>query len=175
MLNMESTLVKTNPVKVIVLGMGNLLLKDEGIGVHIARALDKLSPPSGVELAVIDGGTLPDAPFSCEEVDKLIIIDAVRAGGEPGAIYRFRPEDITLDDKILTSLHQISLMENLWLMEQFGQKPGDVVIIGVEPEDINCGLELSAKLQERIPQIIKVALEEINRDYPDKPEKGEEK
>ena len=175
MLNMESTLVKTNPVKVTVLGMGNLLLKDEGIGVHVARALEKVSLPDEVELEITDGGTLPDAPFSCEEVDKLIVVDAVRAGGEPGAIYRFRPENITLDDKILTSLHQISLLENLRLMEQFGQKPGDVVIIGIEPEDISWGLELSAKLRERIPQIIKVALEEINLDYPDKPEKGEEK
>ncbi len=167
--------MKNNPVKVTVLGMGNLLLKDEGIGVHVAHALQGVAAPGGVELEVIDGGTLPDAPFSDEEVDKLIIIDAVRAGGEPGAIYRFRPQDITLDCKMLTSLHQISLLENLWLMEQSGQKPGDVVIIGVEPEDISWGLELSSKLKERLPQIIKVALAEINHDYPDKPEKGEEK
>jgi len=165
-------LVRTNPIKIVVLGMGNLLLKDEGIGVHVAHALQEISSPNNVELEVVVGGTLPDAPFSFEEVEKLIVVDAVQAGGEPGAIYRFHLEDIKLDDRILTSLHQVSLLENLRLMEGFGQKPKDVVIIGIEPEEMNLGLELSAKLQRQIPQIIKVVLEEIG-EYPDKPEKGE--
>ena len=153
--------------------MGNLLLKDEGIGVHIAHALQRTPSSGNVELEVIDGGTLPDAPLAFEEVDKLIVVDAVQAGGEPGEIYRFRPEDIRLDDRILTSLHQISLLENLWLMEQFRQKPKNVVIIGIEPEDMNWGLELSTKLQQRTPQIIRVVLEEVDSEHPDKPEKGE--
>ncbi len=156
--------MKDSPVKVAVLGMGNLLLKDEGIGVHVARALQGIAAPDGVELEVIDGGTLPDAPFVGEEVDKLIIIDAVQAGGEPGAIYRFHPPEVTLDDKVLTSLHQVSLLDNLWFMEQFGQKPGNVVIIGIEPEDMSWGLELSDRLNKRLPHIIKVALDEINHD-----------
>ena len=163
----------TKPVKIGILGMGNQLLKDEGIGVHIARALERTPSPGNVELEVIDGGTLPDAPLAFEDVDKLIVVDALQAGGEPGAVYRFRPEDIGPDDKILTSLHQISLLENLWLMEQFGQRPKDVVIIGIEPYDLNWGLELSEKLQERVPQIINVVLKEVGLDYPDKQEKGE--
>ena len=165
--------MRTNHSKVAVVGMGNLLLKDEGIGVHVAHALEGIPSPGNVELEVIDGGTLPDAPLSLEEFDKLIVVDAVQAGGEPGAIYRFHLEDIRLDDGTFTSLHQISLLENLWLMEQFGQKPKNVVIVGVEPEDMNWGLDLSAKLQKRTPQIIKVVLEEIGLEYPDKPEKGE--
>jgi len=166
-------IVGTKPVKITVLGMGNQLLKDEGIGVHIARALEGTASPSNVELEVIDGGTLPDAPLAFEDVDKLIVVDALQTGGEPGAVYRFRPEDIGLDDKILTSLHQISLLENLWLMEQFSRRPKNVVIIGIEPYDLNWGLELSEKLQERVPQIINVVLKEVGLDYPDKPEKGE--
>ena len=159
--------------KVVVLGMGNMLLKDEGIGVHVAHALQSVPSPDNVELEVVDGGTLPDAPLSFEEVEKLVIVDAVQGGGEPGAIYRFRPEEIKLEDKVFTSLHQISVLENLWLMKQFRQKPKDVVIIGVEPEDMSWGLELSAKLQQRIPQIIKLVLEEVDLDYPDDSEKGD--
>ncbi len=145
--------------RIVVLGMGNELLKDEGVGVHIARALRETPFPSNV--AVVDGGTLPDAPLSFEGVDKLIVVDAVRAGNEPGVIYRFRPEDIEQGGKVLTSLHQMSLLENLWLMERFSQKPGEVIIIGVEPEDMSLGLELSERLQERLPRIIEIVLEEI--------------
>ena len=170
----EESMVRRSPIKVTVLGMGNMLLRDEGIGVHIAHALQGTLAPSNIELEVVDGATLPDAPLSFEDVDKLIIVDAVQAGGESGSIYRFRPEDIKSDDRTLTSLHQISLVENLWLMEQMGQKPKKVVIIGIEPEDVNWGLELSVKLQRRIPQIIKVVSEEIGLEHSDVPEKGEE-
>jgi len=161
------------PAKVIVLGMGNLLLRDEGIGVHVTDALQSHPLPDNVNLEVIDGGTLPDAILSLDTADKLIVVDAVQTGGEPGAIYRFRPEDIDLDKVTITSLHQISLLENLWLMERFGDGPKNVVIIGVEPEDISWGLELSGKLQQRIPQIVRVVVEEIKSVSPDRPEKGE--
>ena len=163
----------THPAKVIVLGMGNLLLKDEGIGVHVANALQNLPVPDAVDLEVIDGGTLPDAVLSLDTADKLIVVDAVQTGGEAGAIYKFRPEDIDLDEVTITSLHQISLLENLWLLERFGDGPKDVVIIGVEPEDISWGLELSGKLQQRIPQIVRIVIEEINSTNPGEPEKGE--
>jgi len=164
--------INHNP-KVVVLGMGNILLKDEGIGVHVAHALQEAPSPADVEMEVLDGGTLPDAPLAFGEVDKLVVVDAVQGGGKPGAIYRFYPEDIRLDNDMLTSLHQMSLLENLWLMDKFSQKPKDVVIVGIEPEDMSCGLELSPKLQQRIPQIIKVVLEEAVLDYPDDSEKGD--
>ena len=163
----------THPAKVIVLGMGNLLLRDEGIGVHVANVLQGSPIPDNVSLEVIDGGTLPDAVLSLDTADKLIVVDAVQTGGEAGAIYRFHPEDIDLDEVTITSLHQISLLENLWLLERFGDGPKDVVIIGVEPEDISLGLELSGKLQQRIPQIVTTVIEEINSTNPGKPEKGE--
>lgn len=163
----------THPAKVIVLGMGNLLLRDEGIGVHVANAMQDVSVPDTVSLEVIDGGTLPDAVLSLDAADKLIVVDAVQTGGETGAIYRFHPEDIDLDEVTITSLHQISLLENLWLMERFGDGPKDIVIIGIEPEDISLGLELSGKLQQRIPQIVRIVMEEINSTNPGEPEKGE--
>jgi len=166
--------VRTNHAnKVTVIGVGNELLKDEGIGVHIARALQGTPSPGNVELEVIDGGTLPDVVLSLEEIDKLIVVDAVQAGGESGAIYRFRSEDLDLGNRTLTSLHEKSLLENLWLMEKFSKKPKDVVIIGIEPEDMDWGLELSAKLRQRIPRIIEVVLEEVCSKHPGKSEKGE--
>ena len=105
--------------------------------------------------------------------DKLIIVDAVKSGGEPGAIYRFCPEDISSDDRALTSLHQMSLLENLWLMERFGRKPEEIVIIGIEPEDMGLGLELSPGLQRMMPRIIEVVLRELEVGNTRNPEKGE--
>src|SRR4030043_287387 len=75
---------KTVPMKkVVILGIGNILLKDEGIGIHLVNALqDSLSPPN-IHLEVIDGGTSPEVFYQLGEMDKLIIIDAARGGGDP--------------------------------------------------------------------------------------------
>ena len=158
--------------RVVVLGVGNVLLRDEGIGVHVAEALEGTPSTGRVKLEVVDGGTLPEVPLSFEDVDKLIIVDAVKAGDEPGTVYRFRPEDVETENKGFSSLHQITLLDNLWLMERFSQRPEDVVIIGIEPENIDCGLELSARLQARLPRIIKIVLQEAGLGGPDQPEKG---
>jgi hydrogenase maturation protease len=145
-----------------VVGIGNVLLRDEGIGCHVAHALEEMPLP-GVE--VIDGGTCPDVLQFLEDVDKLVIVDAVRGGGTPGQIYRFHPHDITLEQQPLLSLHDMSLMDNLKLMQLW--RPDSIgideaVIIGVEPGDIGWGLELSSKLQEKMPQIIDAILSELN-------------
>ena len=154
-------MVRPKLKKVVVLGMGNLLLQDEGIGVHVAHAIVAAPSPDDVELEVVDSGTLPDT-IPNEGVNKLIVVDAVRAGGEPGAVYRFHPEDIEPENRYFTSLHQLNLLDNLWLMERFGKRPKETVIIGIEPEDIGWGLELSAKLKQCLPQVISTIMEEIN-------------
>lgn len=172
MLGEEQILATKRKHKVIVLGMGNLLLKDEGIGVHIAQAMQEMPSPEGIEMEVVDGGTLPDV-VPLEGVNKLVVVDAVKGGGEPGTIYRFHPDDIRTEYGLATSLHQVSLLENLWMMERFGYKPEEVIIIGVEPADIRLGLELSAGLQERISQIIDIVMNEVHAGLPDNPQKGE--
>jgi hydrogenase maturation protease len=147
--------------KTVVLGVGNELFKDEGVGVHAARILQAKLPPSGSNVEVIDGGTSPDIWSLIDGADKLIIVDAVRGGCEPGTIYRFTPQQIVADRGLITSVHQMGILENLSLMELVGGKPEETVIIGVEPADLEPGLELSAKLQERIPKIIQTVLGEI--------------
>ena len=173
MLDKEQTLTTKRMRKVVVLGMGNMLLKDEGIGVHIAQTMQELPSPDGIEMEVVDGGTLPDV-IPLEGVDKLIVVDAVKGGGEPGTIYRFHPDDIRTEYGINTSLHQVTLLENLWMMERFGHKPEEVIIIGVEPADISAGLELSTGLQERVPLIIDTVMNEVRNGLPDIPQKGVE-
>jgi hydrogenase maturation protease len=147
------------PPRTVVIGVGNLLLRDEGIGIHTVKALQEIGLPPDVKL--IDGGTAPDLIAYTRAGDKLIIIDAARAGGEPGAIYRFQPEDLASGKGVLTSAHEMGVVENLSLMTATGNEPRETVIIGIEPEEIDWGTELSAELQKRLPEIIEVVLKEI--------------
>jgi hydrogenase maturation protease len=150
-----------------VLGIGNVLLRDEGIGCHAVRALEGIPPP---DVKLIDGGTCPDVLHFLDGADKLIIVDAVKGGGTPGQIYRFHLEDITLEQKPFLSLHDVGLVDSLMLM-QLWHNIGEAVVIGVEPGEINWGLELSPELREKMPQIIDAILAELNNTNP----KGEMK
>jgi hydrogenase maturation protease len=145
--------------RVVIIGVGNLLLKDEGIGIHVIQALQEMELPEDVRL--IDGGTSPELWAYTRIGDKLIIIDAAKAGGAKGAVYRFKPEDITAEKGFLNSAHELGVIEALNLMTFAGNKPGDVVIIGIEPAEISPGLELSTVLRQKMPDIIKVVLREI--------------
>jgi hydrogenase maturation protease len=150
-----------------VVGIGNVLLRDEGIGCHVAHALERVPLP---EVEIIDGGTCPDALQLLENADKVVIVDAVKGGGRPGQIYRFRPEDVTLDQKRVLSLHDMSLVDSLKLTRLW-HNVGEAVIIGVEPRELSWGLELSPELQEKMPQILDAVLGELNNTNP----KGEMK
>ena len=141
-----------------VLGIGNVLLRDEGIGCHVAHALEEIPLP---DVKIIDGGTCPDLLQFLEDTDKLIIVDAVKGGGPPGQIYRFHLEDITLEQKPFLSLHDVGLVDNLMLMK-FWHSVDETVVIGVEPKQVDWGLELSPELQGKMPQIIDTILSELN-------------
>jgi len=146
--------------RTVVIGVGNLLLKDEGIGIHALRALQELDLPPGISL--IDGGTSPDLIAYTRAGDRMVIIDAAKGGGKPGTIYRYRPEDLAAGRGTLTSAHELGVVENLKLMALTGNEPRETVIIGVEPKEIDWGTELSPELKKRLPAIVKAVLREIN-------------
>jgi hydrogenase maturation protease len=139
------------PPRIVIIGVGNLLLMDEGIGIHAVKALQEIDLPPDIKL--IDGGTSPDLIAYTRAGDKIIIIDAARAGGEPGAIYCFKPEDLAEGKRSL-------VVENLNLMRLSGNAPREIVIIGIEPGKIEFGTELSSELEKRLPKIIEIVLKE---------------
>jgi hydrogenase maturation protease len=151
-----------SPSRIVVIGVGNLLLKDEGIGIHIIKSLQEFALPPDVRL--IDGGTSPDLIAYTRAGDKLIIVDAARAGGEPGTIYRFHPRDLAAEKGALTSAHELGVEQNLKLMSLMGHEPRETVIIGIEPREIDWGMELSPELQQKMPEIVKLVLREIGLD-----------
>jgi hydrogenase maturation protease len=151
-----------SPPRIVVVGVGNLLLKDEGIGIHVVKSLQDIDLPPDVQL--IDGGTSPDLIAYTRAGDKLIIVDAAKAGGEPGTIYRFQPGDLSGEEGTFVSAHELGLEHNLRLMSLTGNEPGEIIIIGVEPKEIEWGTELSAELLHRLPEIVKTVLGEIGID-----------
>jgi hydrogenase maturation protease len=157
----DTELKKNSPPRVVVIGVGNLLLKDEGIGIHAIKALQEINLPQGVK--IIDGGTAPDLIAHNEAEDKLIIIDAAKAGGEPGTIYRLQPRDLSEEGGEVISVHELGVAHNLRLMSLMGKEPGEIVIIGVEPKEIDWGTELSPDLQTKVPEIVRAILKEIDK------------
>lgn len=146
--------------KNLVLGIGNVLLKDEGIGVHVIRAMEGHRLPDNVTL--FDGGvTGIDLLEQIEEADRLIIVDAVEAGGQPGSIFRFKADEVeVMIDEHKTSLHQVDLFETLKIAKFLGSYP-ETIVIGVQPKDTTWGLEPTPEVASRIPQIVDLVLSEI--------------
>jgi len=147
------------PPRTLVIGVGNLLLKDEGIGVHLVRALQEAELADDITL--IDAGTAPDLIAYANAGDKLVIIDAAKGGGEPGTVYRLRPGDLTTPTGIAISAHELGVEQGLALLKLMGNEPGEIIIIGIEPQEIDFGTELSAQLQNRFPHILNTVLKEI--------------
>jgi hydrogenase maturation protease len=151
-------LEESSGMRRFVVGIGNILLRDEGIGCHVIHALEGIAL---ADVEIIDGGTCPEILQSIGDTDKLVIVDAVKGGGIPGQIYRFQPEDITLERKPLLSLHDMSLLDSLKLLQIY-HNIGEAVIIGIEPREIGWGLELSPELQEKMPRIIAAVVAELD-------------
>lgn len=146
----------------LILGVGNLLLRDEGVGVHVISALRDRELPDDVELW--DGGTASfDLLDTLAGRRQVIIIDAVRTGSEPGTIFRLTPEDISSSREQLTSLHQVGLLVTLNLAEHLlDSAPEEVVILGIEPKEIDWGLELSAEVEAVVPKVIELVMSELD-------------
>ncbi|MFH1062979.1 MAG: HyaD/HybD family hydrogenase maturation endopeptidase [Candidatus Omnitrophota bacterium] len=147
--------------KITVLGIGNLLLKDEGIGIHVIEALKKESLPDNVEL--VDGAAAGfDLLPIVEACDKLIVIDAIKTSEEPGAIYQFDPRQIDIKRDANVSLHDVDFFHVLEYAKKYKQLP-ETLMIGIVPQDIELSLELSETLKTKIPKIVCLVKQEIEK------------
>ncbi|OPJ60703.1 hydrogenase maturation protease [Clostridium chromiireducens] len=148
--------------KVTVLGIGNLLLKDDGIGIHVIDHLKELEYDSNYNVELIDGGTcILDLLDVFMQNERIIVLDSIKGGHEPGTIYKLTPEELGTYIKSTTSLHDVQVLDILRDAKYLGFDP-EVVIIGIEPEEITFDLELSPMIKGTIPKIIDVINEELN-------------
>ena len=144
----------------VVLGVGNELMRDDGVGVHVVRRLacEALEP----RVEAIEAGTaLADALDLVPEGAAVVALDAASGGGPPGSIYRFGLGDLAAERGV--SLHETSLPEAFALAEVAGAKFGEVVVLGVEPAEVKPGEGLSPTLEARLPVILEAVRREVSR------------
>lgn len=156
------TNTKKNKKELAVIGLGNLLLGDEGFGVHLVRYLRKHYSLKNTD--VIDGGTVG---FQLIEYfikyKNLIFIDAIKSEDEPGSIYRFNIEELPPNITFVSSIHEIGLGDILSHVKLMDESP-NVVVIGIVPLSVSPNQltqELSDFAKSRIETVCKFVLKEI--------------
>jgi len=157
---LTAMLKETDQPKIVILGIGNILLRDEGVGIHLVRMLDK-NDIDYDNLEIIDGGICPEIVSFIEDAYKLIIVDAIKGGKEPGTIYRLSADDVMADSATPICSHQVSIIDSLRILGLIGKGPRDTIIIGIEPKNMDYGLELSPEVKEKLVELKKIVAAEI--------------
>jgi hydrogenase maturation protease len=152
-----------NEKKVLILGVGNILLTDEGFGVRAVEYLQaRYRWPAHVRL--MDGGTLglllrPDM----QECDLLVVLDVVLGHEAPGTVYLLEGEDLRKSVSFRDSMHQTDLLDTLIACELAGSRP-QALVFGMQPFDYKTmGIELTAKAQALIPEFCRKVVDELSR------------
>jgi hydrogenase maturation protease len=172
--------VESRKSKILIVGVGNPLLGDEGVGLHAVRDLSRLPMPA--EVVLLDCGCdllnlvsyLPDRRCYVEggppsnrgleaRVTKIIILDAIRTGGEPGRIYRFELDELEIIQTNTRSAHQLQTVDALRLLRAVcpWMCCCEIVVMGVEPKVIQRGGVLSPEVQASIVDLTRLVFEEL--------------
>jgi len=138
----------------VILGLGNLLNRDEGLGVQALKLLDaQLGEQSEYEL--LDGGVLGlSLLMVVEECSHLLILDAVNSGKPAGTLIELQKEQIPLYAGVKLSQHQVTFQEVLGLAHMRGYLPEHLHLLGIQPDDLSIGLELSPAVEHSLPDLV---------------------
>jgi hydrogenase maturation protease len=145
---------------IAVLGIGNILLTDDGVGVEVVKRLVELSWPGNVD--IIDAGT---AILSLLDVfvknDRIIVVDALKGGQEPGTIYRLTPEQLGAWQTASLSLHDVQVLDVLKMAGLLGSHP-EMIFYGIEPFQVELGIGLSSNMEERVSVMLDYVRRELD-------------
>lgn len=148
-------------MKVVVLGIGNILLSDEGVGVRVVEQLEAaFDLPAAVE--IIDGGTCGmEMLEQLEDLDALIVVDCVRHGEAPGTPVLLKAEAVPVFFKTKLSPHQVSLSDVLASLEFTDRAPKYTAIVGIQPASLDTGLGLTPTIEARLPELLAMTVAEL--------------
>ncbi|MBI5643420.1 MAG: HyaD/HybD family hydrogenase maturation endopeptidase [Deltaproteobacteria bacterium] len=148
--------------KALILGIGNILLKDEGVGVRAMELFKETYEPTEA-VSCVDGGTSGIGLLSLiKDFTHIIIFDAVSSDSPPGTIHRFSGKDLEKGPPLKTTAHQLGVKDLLLLSAFEGHRP-EVSIIGIVPGNISAGLALTPLIKGKLPEAIEAAAEELTR------------
>ena len=147
---------------IVILGIGNVLMSDEGLGVRVVEKLvEEYSFPESVE--IYDGGVtgmMGLLPI-IEDAGRLIIVDAINAPGDPGDLFRRAIDEFRLSMPKKLSIHDVGIMECLAIAEVNGRSPETTVVIGAKPADITTpGTRLTDVIRGRLEDLVSMVIEE---------------
>ena len=146
-------------LNVLVLGLGNILLSDEGVGVKVVEELQRGYDFSD-SVEIIDGGTMGMELLSYfDERSHILIIDAVKTDNKPGTIVRIDDPPAFFSTKI--SPHQIGLADVLGAAAITDNLPRNLVLFGIEPKEISTGLDLSSEIAQNLSRLVDMVITEL--------------
>ena len=138
---------------IVVLGVGNILLTDEGLGVHVVEDL-KANYTFTPQISLIDGGTMGMELLTyMRGMKKILLIDAVNGGEAPGTIYEFPHRELEQYFTDHISVHEVGMQDILRIRAIQENPLEDAIVIGVEPESLDVGFEPSAPVQKALPEV----------------------
>ncbi|MRR51874.1 MAG: HyaD/HybD family hydrogenase maturation endopeptidase [Rhodocyclaceae bacterium] len=137
-------------MRTVILGVGNILLTDEGIGVRVIETLQQRYrfPP---DVEVVDGGTAGmELLETLEHADNLIIVDAVRVGQPPGTVVRMAGDEVPVFFRTKISPHQIGISDLMAALYFRDASPKNMVVIGFQAVDLSDGMKLSPQAAAKV-------------------------
>ena len=138
---------------IVVLGVGNILLTDEGLGVHVVEDL-KANYTFTPQISLIDGGTMGMELLTyMRGMKKILLIDAVNGGEAPGTIYEFPHRELEQYFTDHISVHEVGMQDILRIRAIQENPLEDAIVIGVEPESLDVGFEPSVPVQKALPEV----------------------
>ncbi len=155
--------IRPSKVAVTVLGIGNILMGDEGAGVRALETLrERYEFPEGV--CLLDGGTMGlDLLYYLEGTERLLMIDAVSMGAPPGTVRMFDGPQIPSLLAGKFSVHEIGLQDLFFALDITGRRPSDSCLAGIEPKEVELGLELSPEMKNALPGLADAVAQRLGR------------
>ena len=147
--------------KVLVIGIGNILRSDDGLGPTVIKQLKQESWSS--DILLVDCGTCPLAHLEQLSISRyLIIIDAIKNEQPAGTVHQFYLEEIKKNDTLNTTTHSYSMTQVIALAREINNLPQEIIYYGIEPATLDWGTEFSHSVREAIPQLIRKVKKKIN-------------
>ena len=143
--------------KILIVGLGDRLRGDDGLGCFVIRNLKKRNLPKNVDIEDFGSGVF-SLINKFKEYDKIIVVDAIKSGGKPGEIYKLELNEI--ENKKITNLHEVKIDKIILISQSLGIK-SKIIFIGCEPKNLDYKIGLSKEVRDSIPYIINLIIDYI--------------